>query len=117
MEHYNPQVDDYVVWEREVNGKIERDEGWVYFKSGPVEPKKGWTTPVEYITIEVGVKPKPFCNYAKNDPHKMIHILLLCYKPQWEELKYVKHRREEDHPDNNPIIIDIYKSQDRPLDY
>ena len=37
---YEPEVDDYVVWERETwVGKMV-DEGWVYFKGAPVEPKK-----------------------------------------------------------------------------
>ncbi len=41
QEPYDPQVDDYVVWERDIHGKRETDEGWVYFKGDPVEPKKG----------------------------------------------------------------------------
>ena len=28
---YEPEVDDYVVWERDVCGTIHVDEGWVYF--------------------------------------------------------------------------------------
>ena len=37
---YEPEVNDYVIWERETwVGKI-RDEGWVYFKGEPVEPKR-----------------------------------------------------------------------------
>ena len=47
----------------------------------------------------------------------MIHVLLLCYEHQWKSLKYVKHRRLEDRPDNDQKMIDMYKSQDRPLEY
>ena len=34
---YEPEVDDYVVWERPNGGK---DEGWVYFKGDPVDNDK-----------------------------------------------------------------------------
>ncbi len=76
-EKYQPQVDDYVVWNR--NGHI--DEGWVYFKCD------------EYITIETAVRPKPKCQYARNDPHKYIHTLLLCPHNLWYQLKYMTNRR------------------------
>ena len=95
MEHYDPQVGDYVVWERPYWGGILKDEGWVYFKGDPPVPKKGWVTAPTYITIETGVSPKPNCNYAKKDPHKMIHTLLLCYSTNWHQLKYIKNRRHE----------------------
>ena len=36
-ELYEPEVDDYVVWERESWTGIHRDEGWVYFKGDKVE--------------------------------------------------------------------------------
>ena len=45
-----------------------------------------------YITIETGVRPKPQCEYSKNDPHKYIHTLLLCYDSDWNELKFIKKR-------------------------
>ena len=32
--NYDPQVDDYVIWNRP-NGDIE--EGWVYFKGDPID--------------------------------------------------------------------------------
>ena len=35
--NYDPQVDDYVIWNRP-NGDIE--EGWVYFKGDPVDNEK-----------------------------------------------------------------------------
>ena len=34
---YEPQVDDYVIWDRP-SGDIE--EGWVYFKGDPVDNQK-----------------------------------------------------------------------------
>ena len=49
MEHYDPQVDDYVIWTTDLGMK---HEGWVYFKAEPSEPKRGWRTPSRYITIE-----------------------------------------------------------------
>ena len=78
---YEPQVDDYVIWNRP-NGDIE--EGWVYFKGDPIDNEKrikqGWNTISRYITIETGVKPKQSCVYTSGKPmrHKMIHTLLLC---------------------------------------
>ena len=67
------------------------DEGWVYFKCD------------EYITIEVRVKDKPVCEYTKNNKHKKIHVLVVCYSFYWEELQYIKNRRDND--------ISQYKSQ------
>ena len=74
---YTPQVDDYVRWEK--NGIV--TQGWVYFKCD------------ESISIEVGVKDKPPCEYTKNEKHKKIHILVCCQSFQWHELEYIKHRR------------------------
>ena len=31
---YEPEVDDYVIWDK---GKHGKDEGWVYFKGDPVD--------------------------------------------------------------------------------
>ena len=77
---YTPQVDDYVKW---------RDtEGWVYFVDK------------EYLTIEVGVKPKED-NLVPM--HKKHHILIVCHHWNWYELEYVKNRRD--------IGTDDYKSQ------
>tara|TARA_Y100001970_G_C14017128_1_gene741506 strand:- start:409 stop:789 length:381 start_codon:yes stop_codon:yes gene_type:complete len=88
---YEPEVDDYVIWDQ---GEYGKHEGWVYFKGEKEEPKKGFPHNPRYITIEIGVKPKPHCQYTKrNDPHKMIHTLLLCYEQAWHELKYVKSRK------------------------
>lgn len=89
---YEPEVDDYVVWERP-NGDIE--EGWVYFKGDKMEKKRGFPQCPRYITIEIAVRDKPNCMYSsgKDMEHKKIHTLLLCYDSNWNELKYVKHRR------------------------
>tara|TARA_B100000676_G_C18004113_1_gene802679 strand:+ start:850 stop:1134 length:285 start_codon:yes stop_codon:yes gene_type:complete len=86
---YIPQVDDYVRWTRQ-NGSV--DEGWVYFKCD------------ESISIEVGVKDKPRCQYTKEEKHKKIHILVCCQNFQWDQLEYVKNRRGVD--------VDQYKSQE-----
>lgn len=92
---YDPQVGDYVVWEREYWGGHLVDEGWVYFKATPIEKKRGFPHQERYITIETGVKDKPNCEYTKGEErHKKTHILLLCYEHQWKDLKYIKNRRE-----------------------
>ena len=94
-EPYDPQVNDYVVWDK---GKYGKDEGWVYFKGDPVEPKKGFPTPVRYITIETSVRDKPKeqldCKSTMN--HSKVHTLLLCYEQDWKNLKFIK-RRESQH--------------------
>ena len=85
---YEPEVNDYVEWTTKL-GQVH--EGWVYFKAEPVIPKRGWATPQRYITIEVGVKEKP--DYQEDNPHRYVHILLCCYENQWQELKFVKKRK------------------------
>ena len=49
---YEPEVDDYVVWDR---GEYGKDEGWVYFKGDKVDNelriKSGWNPVARYITI------------------------------------------------------------------
>jgi len=113
--NYDPQVDDYVIWNRP-NGDIE--EGWVYFKGDPIDNEKrvkdGWNSVSRYITIETNVRDKPNCMYSSGQPirHKKIHTLLLCNDNCWHELEYVKNRRGE----NDNKLVDMYKSQDRPLD-
>ena len=94
--NYEPEVDDYVIWNRP-NGDIE--EGWVYFKGDPVDNEKRikdkWNPVSRYITIETNVRDKPDCVYTSGKPmlHKKIHTLLLCNEECWHELRYVKHRR------------------------
>tara|TARA_B100001996_G_scaffold186131_1_gene142345 strand:- start:3828 stop:4175 length:348 start_codon:yes stop_codon:yes gene_type:complete len=97
---YEPEVDDYVIWDR---GEYGKDEGWVYFKGDPVDNEKrvkfGWNPVPRYITIETGIRRKPSCVHANNDPHKYIHTLLLCCEASWHELKFVK-RRDKKAPDH-----------------
>jgi len=130
---YEPEVDDYVIWERDIHGRIEKDEGWVYFKGDPVEPKKGFRECPRYITIETGVrdKPKEQLDCKSTLRHNKVHTLLLCYESNWKDLKYVKHRRTreiqhysqyDDVTGNEDIGSDrlskMYKSQKgRPNDY
>ena len=78
-EDYEPQVDDYVIWDK---GREDNNQGWVYFKDEA------------YITIETGIKPKPPCQLAQSR-HKYIHTLLVCQKYYWHELKYVKSREKK----------------------
>lgn len=73
---YEPKINDYVKWHREYYSV----EGWVYFVDE------------EYITIETGIKPKPSCQYTKNERHKNIHTLVLCYPQDWKDLEYIKSR-------------------------
>tara|TARA_Y100001970_G_scaffold281945_1_gene393786 strand:+ start:830 stop:1174 length:345 start_codon:yes stop_codon:yes gene_type:complete len=88
---YDPQVNDYVIWDR---GKYGKDEGWVYFKGDPPVHKRGFPDKPRYITIETSVKPKPPCKYTngKDVYHKMIHTLILCYEKDWCQLEYIKSR-------------------------
>ena len=124
---YEPEVDDYVIWERS-NGDWE--EGWVYFKGDPIDNEKrikdGWKVLSRYITIETGVRDKPDCIYSSGKPmrHKKIHTLLLCNEECWHELKYIKHRRTREiqhysqYDDVNQDekigdkTVGMYKSQD-----
>tara|TARA_B100000287_G_scaffold381369_1_gene385697 strand:- start:328 stop:660 length:333 start_codon:yes stop_codon:yes gene_type:complete len=93
---YEPEVNDYVRWERKTWAKTEVDEGWVYFKGDPVEPKKGFNTPVRYITIETGVRDKPIEQLKDSPFHKKVHTLLLCYEQDWKDLQFIK-KRESPH--------------------
>lgn len=72
---YIPKVNDYIVWENRKGV-----EGWVYF------------TDKEYITIEVGVRPKDEENYQHCSLHQNERLLVLCYKEQWNQLKYIRSR-------------------------
>lgn len=78
MSDYDPQVNDYVKW-KTTAGVL---EGWVYWRDECDE----------YITIELGTKPKPYCTITRNHKHCKYHTLLLCYKYQWNQLKYIKKR-------------------------
>jgi hypothetical protein len=72
---YDPQVNDYVIWE---NGK--NVSGWVYFKIN------------EYITIESNVWEKDEENYLHCKLHRNDRLLVICYRSNWNELKYVRKR-------------------------
>jgi|TARA_B100001059_G_scaffold212806_1_gene228142 hypothetical protein len=78
MKSYKPQINDYVVWKRKT-GDI--DEGWVYFVDD------------SYITIEVGVKDIPYCEYTKNSLHCKQHTLVLCHNWYWHELQFLRKRK------------------------
>ena len=115
---YEPEVNDYVVWERP-SGDI--DEGWVYHKGEPVDNEKrikeGWKPLSQYITIETSIKPKP--NHMYGDKHKYIHTLLICNKENWNQLKYIKKRNSKecqhysqyDDIHGNEDSVSMYKSQ------
>jgi len=70
---YKPSLNDYVKWNKGV-------EGWVYFAEK------------EYITIETKVFPKDEQNIQACSLHRNNRVLVLCYKEQWEQLEYVGHR-------------------------
>jgi|LakMenEpi03Aug12_release.lakeMendotaPanAssembly.Ray.scaffolds.fasta_scaffold76684_2 hypothetical protein len=70
---YEPQVNHYVKWKPHI-------EGWVYFKDN------------DYITIEIGVKPKNEENYEACSIHRNDRLMVLCYHNQWKELTYVRSR-------------------------
>ena len=56
----DPQVDDYVRW-----GDL---EGWVYFKD-----------PKHYLTIEIGVRPKPNCEYVREENTNTFTLLFVVF--------------------------------------
>jgi hypothetical protein len=89
MSNYEPEVNDYVVWDR---GEYGKDEGWVYFKGDPVEKKKGFNECPRYITIETGVRDKPKEQLDSKSLHTKVHTLLLCYESHWKQLKFIKRR-------------------------
>ena len=93
MPDYEPEVNDYVVWERETWVGTIKDEGWVYFKGDKEEKKKGFRENPRYITIETGVKDKPKEQLESGSSlHGKVHTLLLCYEADWKDLKFVKRR-------------------------
>ena len=71
---YEPNVNDYVVWSKGV-------EGWVYFKDK------------EYITIEYVVRPKDEVNLECCPIHRNERLLVICYQSQWKELQYIRSRQ------------------------
>lgn len=71
---YIPKVHDYVIWTKGV-------EGWVYFKDS------------SYITIEASIRPKSKEDYQVSPIHLNNRLLVLCFKDQWNELKYIRSRK------------------------
>lgn len=71
---YNPKVNDYVIWNKGI-------EGWVYFRCN------------DYITIEVLVRPKDEENLRAAPIHRNERVLVICYHQQWNDLKYVRTRK------------------------
>ena len=114
---YEPQVGDYVKWTNSL-GQVHK--GWVYFKGDPVDnvkrKKEGWKPLSQYITIEIGIRPKTNCVYTSGKPmkHKNIHILIQCNKENWNELEYIKNRRgtSSDATLVEDAGIKMYKSQE-----
>ena len=93
MPDYEPEVNDYVVWERETWVGTIKDEGWVYFKGDKEEKKRGFRENPRYITIETGVKDKPKEQLESGSSlHGKVHTLLLCFEADWKDLKFVKRR-------------------------
>ncbi len=95
---FDIQVNDYVKWDT----KYHPLEGWVYFVDE------------EYITIEVGVKPKKHCNYSRNMLHCKDHILVVCHSYYWNQLQYIKSR-ESNHETANTFVRTI--TDDSPSSY
>ena len=83
---YTPQVNDYVEWTKGV-------EGWIYF------------TDEEYITIEYIVRPKNKVNYRACPIHANERLLVVCYKEQWNQLKYIKSRTSIYEEEENLLAI------------
>ena len=83
---YNPQVNDFVVWTKGV-------EGWVYFRDD------------EYITIEYIVRPKDQVNYHACLIHANERLLVVCYKEDWKQLKYVKSRESVYEEEQNCVAL------------
>ena len=84
---YNPQVNDYVKWTKDI-------EGWIYFKGK------------DYVTIEVNVRPKDCENYQACSLHRNDRLLVLCYPNQWDELEYVKSRESIYEEEKKCLAID-----------
>ena len=84
MTKYNPQVNDYVKWKKGV-------EGWVYFADD------------DYITIEYYVRPKDKENYHACPIHANERLLVVCYKEDWNQLKYIKSRTTKYEEEENPV--------------
>ena len=90
---YVPKLNDYVAW---TNSLGQVTEGWVYYCGD------------EHISIEVDVKEKPDELVSM---HKKIHVLVVCYSWHWDELEYVKSRRNRNAETLEDMEIYIRKFQ------
>jgi hypothetical protein len=84
---YKPKTNDYVIWVKGV-------EGWVYFVDD------------EYITIEYVVRPKDEVNYLACSIHANERLLVVCYKEDWNQLKYIKSRKSIYEEEENCVPSD-----------
>ena len=84
--NYEPQVNDFVVWTKGV-------EGWVNFKCE------------DYITIEYSVRPKDELNLVCCPIHRNERLLVICYKEQWKQLEYIKSRTSIYEEEENLLAI------------
>lgn len=71
---YIPEINHYVIWKDHLSG-------WIYFKCE------------NYITIETVVRPKIKEDYKLSKIHANNRLLVLCYREDWKELKYIKSRK------------------------
>jgi len=83
---YKPEVNHYVTWKKDV-------EGWIYFKDS------------EYVTIEMLVTPRHHEDVGHTPFHSNDRLLVLCYREQWNELKYVKSRTSMHEQEENCMEI------------
>ena len=83
---YSPQLNDYVMWKKGI-------EGWVYFVDE------------EYITIEHVVRAKDELNYHACPIHANERLLVVCYKENWSQLKYIKSRKSIYEEEENPVAL------------
>jgi len=81
---YQPKVNDYVIWKNHV-------KGWVYFKCD------------QYITIEILVTPRHTEDIGHTPFHSNDRLLVICYREQWEELKYVRSRKSMYEEEENRV--------------
>lgn len=84
--NYEPKENDFVRWTKGI-------EGWVYFKDK------------EYITIEASVRPKDVQNYEDCSLHRNERLLVICYKNQWDELKYIRSRQSIYEEEKNCVSL------------
>ena len=73
---YIPKVHDYVKWKHM--------QGWIYW----IDDKK------RYLTIEIMVREKTEQSYKDCSIHRNERCLVCCYPENWNELEYIRNRRE-----------------------